>query len=312
MSRGFWLIPFALLLALIASYLLWHNRVQQSQIPIGPIPSSMTAQSRLDAPYSPKVAAALERRLPANFKSDDGMQRTVHRIGDTLNVDIFLIYATFDESGVRPDAPITVNVSGKKLRDALLAIFSSDDPPLHCTISGEMILITAPNFTTPTVLNRTYVVDDIANDPASAQQLLIDLQNGIGSQTHLGHSARGSTMLSCNAGRLTVAQPPVFHYFLTSYLNELHRRQAIVSVTIRTTSMCGGAIVLVLRLELRLRSRLVQRHRSLARAYAPTCGYDASPASVDRCPRMRHAVRSNSPNPHCIAHFPDGSHCLTT
>jgi hypothetical protein len=275
--RKLLLIFVVLVLSLLASYFLWRDRLSANQISITTTPTGR--QTDFGDRLSAKVTAALGRPLPDDFKSDDGFQRTVHRMADEAHVDIFLVYQSFKNAGVPVASPVTTKLAGRKLGDALLDLLGQFDPPLSCHLEGDTFVITAPAAD----VTRVYSIGDLARTPIEEQQLVADIQEKIAPDSWLRNrrSLRGAPAIAAFSGQLNVTHSPNVQYQLALYLNERHRHAARIDVAKRTAILTGSALSLaVLILMTRL---LVVRRRLRLEGCCRTCGYDLR-ASTGRCP----------------------------
>jgi hypothetical protein len=303
------LIFVTILFALSASWLLWRDRLTPTWLITPPSPPPTALQRQFGLRVKAELAAALERKLPANFDTSGGFDATIKRLRDASGVRIFVNWRSLDRfAGVNEQTPVNIAVGGMTVRDALPKLLASvaNSEPLGAYANDDALFIDAGSQLGWNTMTRVYDVRDLLlhGDPTAAAlgaarwntpavnaagaAVIAQIEQNVAPGTwrpqgpwgpHNTPRRRGSLQLL--SGQLIVTQTPESQYDVVQYLNDLRVSRARWDFAQRAgilTGSCVGVVVLVGTI-LRLFRRRAARRAGLCRR----CGYDLR-ASEGRCP----------------------------
>lgn len=260
------------------SYLLWRDMLYP---PVAALPPAPTLRQRqFGMQLTPKEAAALEQTLPRDLQTPPTLRDAVRAAAAPLSPNVFFNWRAIEAASGKRDAPVKISLAGMKVGDAVLTILAAQRPPLACSFDEGVLTISTREDISRNTMTRVYDVRDLGRTTAEHQQLIIALERDIEptSWRNAGGSVGSITVLS---GQLIVTQTPMAQYDLAAYLNGLRLRRARMAFAQRTSIVAGGAIVVVLLIQLG-RVLVARRHRRRA-GLCKRCGYDLR-ASSERCP----------------------------
>jgi hypothetical protein len=269
----------AVAVALFASWMLWSDLLTNPRLGRA-VPAPTARQRQFGMALTPAIERRLERRLPANVPTDDGLEKTLRRVAEPAGFDVFVNRRALEAAGVSPDTPVTVRVGGMTVADAVAAILAAHRPPLACAFDDGVLTVSTRNDIRSNVMTRVYDVRDLAPAAAAQKELVAAIQADVEPQSW--RDAGGSVgSLRVLAGQLIVTQTPITQYDLQTYLNGRRIRAARVEFAKRAGPLAGGAAAIVLLVQF-ARHVAAQRRRRRA-GLCRQCGYDLR-ASPDRCP----------------------------
>jgi hypothetical protein len=303
------LIFVTVIVAFNASWLLWRDRLTPTSLITPPSPPPTALQRQFGPRVKAELAAALERRLPANFETSGGFDATIKRLRDASGVRIFVNWRSLDRfAGVNEQTPVNVAVGGMTVRDALPKLLASvaNSEPVGAYANDDALFIDAGSQLGWNTMTRVYDVRDLLlhGDPTAAAlgaarwntpavktagaAMIAQIEQNIAPGTwrpqgpwgpHNTPRRRGS--LQILSGQLIVTQTPESQYDVVQYLNGLRMTRArwdFARRAGRLTGSCVGAVLLFTTLRRLLRRRAARRAGLCRR-----CGYDLR-ASEGRCP----------------------------
>src|SRR5207244_186928 len=90
---------------------------------------------------TPKMGAALEQALPADFRTPATLDDAVRAVGDRASLNVYFNWRAIEPAGGKREAAVRVSIAGMKVGDAVLAVLRAQRPPLACAVDDEVLTI---------------------------------------------------------------------------------------------------------------------------------------------------------------------------
>jgi hypothetical protein len=286
----------AVLLALAAAWWLWRD-----MLVLPDPPARATARQRQFGFRAPlAVLTKLERPLPTPFELDGPLDRVLKDLGKTVEIEVETNWQAVKYAGISKNAPVRLDVSGRRFADALLAVLAqAGGPSLVCQATGDGIFVTTRVDVQPDTRIAVYDVREFGSSAGALVERVratVDPLSWRSDSESVPGVTRSGDARVLN-GELIVAQTEANQRDVDHLIHDLRRARRTRVFAVRTSALAIGAVAAAL-----VVPALVRRYRVLREpGQCEHCGYDLR-ASTGRCPECGHPISSAATRPAAPAH----------
>ncbi len=123
------------------------------------------------------IAKLLDEQTEVDF-SDTPLREVCQFLGDYHKLNFVFDHWALQDEGIDPLVPVTMTVTGVKLRTALKLMLSQLG--LTCVVEDEVLKITTLEVVESKLVARVYPVGDLAENAEELDQLLTAIEAGTG------------------------------------------------------------------------------------------------------------------------------------
>jgi hypothetical protein len=278
--RKILLILVAVTLALGYSWWQWKDLVYPT---LPPLPREPALRQRQFGMWiTPLASAAMERRLPDDFKSAGGLEETLKQLSKLGKVKLLADWPRIEATGIRRDTPIKSQLAGKTVGDAIYGVLNEQSPPLVGIADDHMIALTITTRDVQARLGSTKSLNtaDLATGVAETDALIAQIAKNVAPGSWEGRN-RDDWHIANGGGLINVRANEAAYFDIAKYLNDIRLRRSRMEFA-RRAGIEVAIAVAIATAYLVLRHRRAQRRRRLE-GCCRGCGYDLR-ASSDRCP----------------------------